>query len=69
MTKQKFKKRGGGNKTEESTFETSEEKTEVPEIEGIMKSIDKSLQKSKNIKVKEVKVEASKRRRNSCCWE
>ncbi len=69
MAKQKFKKRGGGNKTEKSTFETSEETTEVPEIEGVMKSIDKSLRKSENVKVKEIRVEAPERRRRSCCWD
>lgn len=46
---QVFKKRGGGPKNNgESTFEQSE-KTEIPEIEGIMEQIDRNLDKSKHI--------------------
>lgn len=68
MTKQVFKKRGGGNNTEESTFEISEETTEVPEIDGIMQQIDKSLMESDDIKVQEVKIEDPQKVRRGCCW-
>ena len=51
MAFQMFKKRGGGPSKGESTFETSEEKTEVPEIGEIMDQIDKSLNETRNIVV------------------
>jgi len=47
---QVFKKRGpGGGNEGESTFETSEEKTEVPDIGGIMEQIDRNLNKTTNV--------------------
>lgn len=46
---QVFKKRGNGpGNTGESTFEQNE-KTEVPEIEGIMDQITRSLDKTKHV--------------------
>lgn len=66
MAKQIFKKRGGGKSVEESTFETSEETTEVPEIDGVMQQIDKSLTKSEGVKVVETVEE--KPERQGCCW-
>jgi len=54
---QVFKKRGGGPKKEESTFETREEVTEIPDIGGIMDQIDRNLNKTHDIVVKEPKKE------------
>lgn len=48
---QVYKKRGGGSSKGESTFETSEEVTEIPDISGIMEQIDKNLNKTHNIVV------------------
>ena len=46
---QVFKKRGGGSgNTGDSTFEQGE-KTEIPEIEGIMEQIDRNLNKAKHV--------------------
>jgi hypothetical protein len=47
-----YKKRGPGGNTGESTFETSEEKTEIPEIDGVMSRIDRKLNETKNVVVK-----------------
>lgn len=46
---QVFKKRGGAPSKGESTFETSEEVTEVPDISGIMDQIDRNLNKTRDI--------------------
>ena len=51
---QVFKKRGGGGPSKgESTFETSEEVTEVPDIGGIMEQIDRNLNKTRNVVIEE----------------
>lgn len=65
---QVYKKRGNGPKnTGESTFE-QKEITEVPEIESVMATIDKSLDESKNIVVKKKKKRKSvQKRRRICC--
>ena len=69
---QVFKQRNrvAGN-TGNSTFdETSDEKLEIPDIDGIMQEIDKSLSKSEEIKVQPivVEVEQIEVRRGPCCW-
>lgn len=49
-----FKKRGGHNgNIGEFTFETSEEKTEIPEIEGAMSQINRRLNETKSVVVQE----------------
>jgi hypothetical protein len=62
---QVFKKRGGGSGNEgESTFETSEEKTEVPEIDNVMAQIDRSIDRSRGIII--VQEEDRVMRRGGC---
>ena len=68
MAKQIFKKRGGGSNTGESTFETSEEKTEVPEVDGVMQQIDKSLADTEHVKVEQIEVQEPKMVRIGCCF-
>jgi len=49
-----YKKRGpGGGNTGNSDLETSEEKTEIPDSDGIMSQIDRKLSETKNIAVRE----------------
>lgn len=82
MTKtQIYKKRGKGTgNTGESTFEQGE-KTEIPEIDGVMDQIEVSLSKTKNIVVKKKRKKKKKKivklvrakqvrepRRSNCCW-
>ena len=51
---QVFKKRGGNNgNTGDSTFEPSEEKTEIPEIDGAVNQIDRRLNNSRDIVVQD----------------
>lgn len=51
---QVFKKRGGPPKKGESTFETSEEVTEVPDIGNIMGQIDRNLNKTRDVVVQQL---------------
>jgi len=80
---QVYKKRGKGpGKTDESTFEQGE-KTEIPEIDGVMDQIETNLNKTANIVVKPKKKKKKKKkavakkavvkqkrqpRRSGCCW-
>jgi len=68
MAKQIFKKRGGGSNTGESTFETSDEKTEVPEVDGVMQQIDKSLADTEHVKVEEIEFIQHEPIRIGCCF-
>ena len=72
MAEQVFKKTaGGGNNDEESTFVVGEGNIEVPDIDGAMEQINKTLRKTEieSAEMKPIILEETVRRRSSCCWD
>jgi hypothetical protein len=69
MGEQVFKKTDNGGANEaESDFVVGEGNIEVPEIDGVMAQINKTLHKSESVRIEPIEIAPVRRVRSGCCW-